>query len=362
MSIGRPKRELMLNDEERSQLSSLARSRTLPNSLVARAKVILWSAEGESNSDIADRLGWTKATVGKWRQRFIDHRLAGLYDEVRPGRPRTIEDEHVAALLNRTLSRRPTGGTHWTIRKAARDSGISKSTVHRVFHAFAVQPHRTRSFKLSTDPFFVEKVRGIVGLYLNPPDHAMVLCVDEKSQIQALNRTQPVLPMGLGYVEGVTHDYVRHGTTTLFAALDVATGAVFTECKPRHRHQEFLAFLRRLDACIPKDLDVHLIVDNYATHKHPKVRTWLAQRGRFHIHYTPTYSSWLNQIERWFGLITQQAIRRGSFRSVNELVNKIDSFVQQYNRSHRPFAWTATADSILAKLGRLCSRISGTAH
>ena len=299
MSTGRPKRELTLTDDERFQLSGLVRSRTLPNSLVARAKVILWSAEGESNSDIAGRLGWTKATVGKWRQRFVDHRLAGLYDEVRPGRPRTIEDEQVAALLNRTLSRRPTGGTHWTIRKAARDSGISKSTVHRVFQAFAVQPHRTRSFKLSTDPFFVDKVRDIVGLYLNPPDHAMVLCVDEKSQIQALNRTQPVLPMGLGYVEGVTHDYVRHGTTTLFAALDVATGAVFTECKPRHRHQEFLAFLRRLDACIPKDLDVHLIVDNYATHKHPKVRTWLAQRHRFHIHYTPTYSSWLNQSLSW---------------------------------------------------------------
>ena len=229
MSTGRPKPELRLTDEERFQLSGLVRSRTLPTSLVARAKVILWSAEGETNSDIADRLGWTKATVGKWRQRFVDHRLAGLYDEVRPGRPRTIEDEQVAALLNRTLSRRPTGGTHWTVRKAARDSGISKSTVHRVFQAFAVQPHRTRSFKLSTHPFFVDKVRDIVGLYLNPSDYAMVLCVDEKSQIQALNRTQPVLPMGLGYVEGVTHDYVRHGTTTLFAALDVATGAVFTE-------------------------------------------------------------------------------------------------------------------------------------
>lgn len=362
MSIGRPKRELMLNEDERSQLSSLARSRTLPNSLVARAKLVLWSAEGESNSDIADRLGWTKATVGKWRQRFLDHRLGGLYDEVRTGRPRTIEDEQVAALLKRTLSRKPVGGTHWTVRKAARESGISKSTVHRVFQAFALQPHRTRSFKLSTDPFFVEKVRDIVGLYLNPPDNALVLCVDEKSQIQALNRTQPVLPMGLGYVEGVTHDYVRHGTTTLFAALDVATGVVFTECKPRHRHQEFLAFLRRLDACVPEDLDVHFIVDNYATHKHPKVRTWLAQRSRYHIHYTPTYSSWLNQVERWFGLITQQAIRRGSFRSVEELIKKIDSFVQHYNRSHRPFAWTATADSILAKLGRLCSRISGTAH
>jgi len=232
--------------------------------------------------------------------------------------------------------------------------------VHRLFQAFALQPHRTRRFKLSTDPFFVEKVRDIVGLYLHPPDHALVLGVDEKSQMQALHRTQPVLPMGLGYVEGITHDYVRHGTTTLFAALDIATGAVFTVCKPRHRHQEFLSFLRRLDSCIPEPLDVHLIVDNYATHKHSKVRTWLAQRPRYHVHYTPTYSSWLNQVERWFGLITQRAIRRGSFTSVKELVGKIDSFVQHYNRSHRPFQWTATADSILEKIKRLCSSIYGT--
>ena len=294
--------------------------------------------------------------------RFLDRRVAGLYDELRPGRPRSIADEQIAVLLKRTLSRKPAGATHWSVRQAAHDSGISKSTVHRVFQAFAVQPHRSRSFKLSTDPFFIEKVRDIVGLYLNPPDHALVLCVDEKSQIQALNRTQPVLPMGLGYVEGITHDYVRNGTTTLFAALDIATGAVFTECKPRHRHQEFLSFLRSLEACVPADLEVHLVVDNYATHKHPKVRTWLAQRPRFHMHYTPTYSSWLNQVERWFGLITQRAIRRGSFRSVKELVQKIDDFVQHYNRKQRPFIWTATADSILQKIARLCSRISGTRH
>jgi putative transposase len=253
--------------------------------LVARAKLVLGSAEGESNSQIATRLHWTKATVGKWRQRFLQYRLPGLYDELRPGRPRTIEDEQVAALLKRTLSRKPTSGTHWTVREAARASGISKSTVHRLFQAFALQPHRTRSFKLSTDPFFVEKVRDIVGLYLNPPDHALVLCVDEKSQIQALNRTQPVLPMGLGYVEGVTHDYVRHGTTTLFAALDIATGAVFTECKPRHRHQEFLSFLRQLDACIPEQLDVHLIVDNYPTHKHRKVRHLASPATPLSVHH-----------------------------------------------------------------------------
>jgi putative transposase len=362
MLTGRPKPSLEVSPEEQTQLKSLAVSRTLPHALVARAKVVLGSARGQTNTEIANRLGWTKATVGKWRQRFLAQRVAGLYDQLRPGRPRSIDDEKIAALLKRTLSRKPTGGTHWSVRQAAHHSGISKSTVHRVFQAFALQPHRTRSFKLSTDPFFIEKVRDIVGLYLNPPAHALVLCLDEKSQIQALNRTQPVLPMGLGYVEGITHDYVRHGTTTLFAALDVATGAVFTECKPRHRHQEFLSFLRSLDACVPAELDVHLIVDNYATHKHPKVRTWLAQRSRFHMHYTPTYSSWLNQVERWFGLITQRAIRRGSFSSVKDLVQKIDKFVQNYNRTHSPFIWTATADSILQKIARLCSRISGTGH
>jgi transposase len=248
MSIGRPKGELVLSEEERIQLSSLSGSRSLPHALVARAKAILWSAGGASNAEIAARLGWTQATVGKWRRRFLDRRVQGLYDELRPGRPRSIEDEQVAALLKRTLSRKPKAATHWAVREAARSSGISKSTVHRLFQAFAVQPHRSRTFKLSNDPFFVEKVRDIAGLYLNPPDHALVLCVDEKSQIQALNRTQPVLPMGLGYVEGVTHDYVHHGTTTLFAALDIATGAVFTECKPRHRHQEFLSFLQRLES------------------------------------------------------------------------------------------------------------------
>jgi putative transposase len=362
MVTGRPKPALKLTPDEQIQLRSWAASRTLPHALVARARLVLWSVQGQNNSQIARRLHWTNATVGKLRQRFVEYRLAGLYDELRPGRPRSIDDEQIATLLKRTLSRKPAGATHWSVRQAAQASGISKSTVHRVFQTFALQPHRSRSFKISTDPFFIEKVRDIVGLYLNPPDHALVLCVDEKSQIQALNRTQPVLPMGLGYVEGVTHDYIRHGTTTLFAALDIATGAVFTECKPRHRHQEFLSFLRRLDASIPEELDVHLIVDNYATHKHPKVRTWLAQRPRYHIHYTPTYSSWLNQVERWFALITQRAIRRGSFRSVKDLIEKIDSFVRHYNRSHRPFVWTATADSILQKIARLCSRISGTAH
>jgi len=362
MSMGRPLPILKLSAEERSQLRSLAASRSLPHALVARARLVLWAAEGVANQQIAVRLDCSKATVGKWRQRFVEHRMAGIYDELRPGRPRSVSDEQVAALLRRTLKQKPPAGTHWTVRLAAETNGLSKSTVHRVFQLFALQPHRSKSFKLSNDPFFVEKVRDVVGLYLNPPDHAIVLSVDEKSQIQALNRTQPVLPMGLGYVEGVTHDYVRNGTTTLFAALDIASGDVLTDCKPRHRHQEFLGFLRRIDDTVPADLDVHLILDNYATHKHAKVRNWLAARPRFHLHFTPTYSSWLNQVERWFGLITQQAIRRGSFKSVKELIARINHFVQHYNRNSKPFAWTATADSIFEKLARLCSRISGTGH
>jgi len=244
----------------------------------------------------------------------------------------------------------------------AEHTGVSKSTVQRWFTLFGVQPHRQKHFKLSNDPFFIEKVRDIVGLYLNPPDHAMVLCVDEKTQVQALNRTQPMLPMGLGYVEGVTHDYVRHGTTTLFAALDIANGEVITQCKARHRHQEFLAFLRHIDASVPKNLDVHLVIDNYATHKHAKVKAWLAKRPRYHIHYTPTYASWLNQVERWFGIITQRAIRRGSFSSVKQLTTKIQQFVENYNQTASPFAWTATAKSILDKIERLCSYTSGTRH
>ncbi len=362
MAIGRPLSALQLSAAERQQLNNFAASRSLPHSLVSRARLVLWSAEGVPNQEIGARLSWSKPTVGKWRQRFVEHRIAGLYDELRPGRPRSVSDEQVALLLRRTLKQKPPAGTHWTVRLAAESNGLSKSSVHRVFQLFAVQPHRSKSFKLSTDPFFVEKVRDVVGLYLNPPDHALVLSVDEKSQIQALNRTQPVLPMGLGYVEGVTHDYVRNGTTTLFAALDIASGIVLTECKPRHRHQEFLSFLRRIDEAVPDELDVHLIVDNYATHKHAKVRTWLASRPRFHLHFTPTYSSWLNQVERWFGLITQQAIRRGSFKSVKELIARINQFVQHYNSKSKPFAWAATADSISQKLSRLCQCISGTQH
>jgi putative transposase len=362
MAMGRPKAKLVLSAGQREQLESLANSRSLPAGLVTRARIILLSAAGKTNQQIARQLRLSNATVGKWRRRFLEQDVAGLHDELRPGRPRPISDERVAQLVRKTLETKPQDGTHWSVRQMAKQTRLSKSTVHRIWRGFGLEPHRQRHFKLSTDPFFVEKVRDIVGLYLNPPDNAVVLCVDEKSQIQALERSQPMLPIGLGYVEGVTHDYLRHGTTTLFAALDTAKGTVLTQCRKRHRHQEYLDFLREIDKNVPATLDVHIIVDNYATHKHARVKRWLAERPRFQVHFTPTYASWLNQVEIWFNRITQQAIRRGTFRSVRELVEKIDSFVQSSNASPHPFAWTATADSIFAKVQRLCERISGTGH
>ncbi len=321
MRTGRPKVELLLTDDERTQLQSFVRSRSLPAALSARARIVLSSADGEPNNTIAERLGLTKTTVGKWRTRFIEQRIAGLYDDVRPGKPRTINDEHVAHLIKTTLHTKPANGsTHWSVRTVAAQTGISKTSVARYFQLFGLQPHRTQSFKLSNDPFFIEKLRDVVGLYLSPPDNALVICVDEKSQCQALERTQPMLPMGFGYVEGVTHDYKRHGTTTLFAALNVLNGAVLAACKPRHRHQEFLAFLREINKAVPAELDIHCICDNYATNSHPKIKAWLSTRPRWLMHFIPTYSSWLNQVERFFALITYKAIRRGSFTSVKQLV------------------------------------------
>jgi len=362
MKKGTSPQKVSLSVEEKQQLQSIVASRSLPYGLVRRAKIILLSAQGMNDLEIAATLEISRITVGTWRRRFIKDGITGLYDEIRSGRPRTYNDEYVADLIQKTLQTRPQNGTHWSCRTMAEETECSKSTVARVWNAFHIQPHRQKHFKLSNDPFFVEKVRDIVGLYLNPPDKALVLSVDEKSQIQALDRTQPMLPLGMGYLEGVTHHYVRNGTTTLFAALDIATGEVIHKCKPRHRHQEFMSFLRHIDANVPKDLDIHLIVDNYATHKHPKVKLWLAQRPRYHIHYTPTYSSWINQVERWFGLITDKAIRRGTFKNVKELCRKIDAFVEHYNQNPKPFAWTATADSIFEKITRLCKRISGTPH
>jgi putative transposase len=362
MAKGRPVGVVELTARVRDELEGWAGSRSLPAGLVRRARIILLAAAGLSNTAIARQVGLSPAMVGLWRKRFIAAGMAGLYDEPRPGGPRSISDEQIAALVRKTLKTRPPDGTHWSCRSLAAQTRLSKSTVQRVWRAFGIQPHRQRHFKLSTDPFFVEKVRDIVGLYLSPPDKALVLCVDEKSQIQALDRTQPMLPLGLGYVEGVTHDYVRHGTTTLFAALDIASGQVLTRCTPRHRHLEFLAFLKQIEARVPAQLEVHLVVDNYATHKHTRVRHWLAARPRWHVHFTPTYGSWLNQVEIWFNLITQRAIRRGSFSSVKKLVARIDTFVEQYNAKATPFSWTASADSILQKVKRLCEVIAGTGH
>ena len=362
MAKGRPLQPLTLTNDVRKQLESMANSRSLSHSLVRRAQIILMSADGMTNTAIASKIGVSGFTVGAWRKRFIKQGLMGLYDEPKPGGPRTISDEQVATLIRQTLETKPPNATHWTCRSIAKETDLSKSTVQRIWSTFGIKPHRQKHFTLSTDPFFVEKVRDIVGLYLNPPDKAMVLCVDEKSQIQALDRTQPVLPMGLGYLEGVTHQYLRSGTVTLFAALDLATGEVLAKCKKRHRHQEFLQFLNHIDANVPKDLDIHLIVDNYATHKHQKVKNWLAKRSRYKIHYTPTYSSWLNQVEIWFNIITQKAIRRGSFSSVKQLTNKINKFVKNYNAKSKPFKWTATADSILQKINRLMKVLHGTQH
>ena len=363
MPRGRPRAVLTVSESDRQQLESISRSLSLPSGIVRRARIILLSDDGLTNREVAARLEITPPTVGQWRARFIKYGLPGLHDELRPGRPRSIEDERVAELINKTLRTKPPDeATHWSCRTMARQAGMSSATVQRVWHAFGLRPHKYDYFKLSTDPFFIEKLRDIVGLYLNPPDHALVLCVDEKSQCQALQRTQRILPMGLGYAEGYTHDYVRHGTTNLFAALEIATGHVITQCQPRHRHEEFLLFLRHIDANVPADLDIHLVMDNYGTHKHEKVRLWLAQHPRYHVHFVPTYSSWLNQVEIWFGIITAKAIRRGSFGSVKALIDKIKRFVESYNQNSTPFIWTATADSILAKLGRLCEAISETGH
>src|SRR6266853_1549613 len=362
MPRGRIKPLLVLTEDERETLERWARRPTTAQALAQRARIVLKGATGATNQGVARELGVTRLTVGRWRQRFVTKRLDGLLDEPRPGAPRKITDSDVERVMRLTLETAPRDATHWSTRAMARRCGLSQTAISRIWRAFSLRPHRVKTFKLSKDPLFIEKVRDIVGLYLNPPDKALVLCVDEKAQIQALDRTQPLLPMGLGYVEGVTHDYVRHGTTTLFAALDVASGRVLTSCKRRHRHQEYLAFLEEVNESVPRKLDIHLVVDNYATHKHPRVQRWLAAHPRYHVHYTPTYASWLNQVEIWFHLITQRAIRRGTFRSVKDLITKIDNYVQQYNPKAKPFVWTATADSILKKIERLCQRISETQH
>ena len=352
-----------LSPKDRARLEGWVAGRNTPQKLVWRARIVLMWADGAGVTAITRATGKTKRTAYRWRERYLERGIAGLErDASRPGRKLPLDAATIARAVHMTLHDKPPAGTHWSVRKLAKAVAISPSSVQRIWAAHGLKPHLTKTFKLSNDKRFVEKVQDIVGLYLDPPDKALVLCVDEKSQIQALERSQPLLPLGLGYVEGVTHDYKRHGTTTLFAALNIATGAVMTQCKPRHRHQEFLQFLRHIEDNVPQDLDVHLIVDNYGTHKHAKVKTWLARRPRFHVHYTPTYASWLNQVETWFNIITRQAIRRDSFRKVKDLVARIERYTAKWNANAHPFTWTATADSILEKVKRLCERISATGH
>ena len=345
---------LVLSDAERSELSSLARRRNTAQALALRARIVLTCAEGEENKAVAARLGVDKGTVGKWRRRYVAQRLDGLRDEPRCGTPRTIDDARIEAMIVRTLESVPADATHWSSRGMARACGLSVSTVQRIWRAFGLQPHRLEGFKLSTDPDFVDKVRDVVGLYVAPPAHAVVLCVDEKSQIQALDRSQPMWPMRPGQPARRSHDYVRHGTTSLFAALDIATGRVIGQCYPRHRAAEFRRFLDAIEANVPPDLEVHLVMDNYATHKAPLIRNWLARRPRWHVHLTPTSSSWLNQVERFFALLTERQIRRGIHRSVGALQAAIAGFIAQHNANPKPFRWTKSADDILASIERFC--------
>lgn len=362
MRTGRPKKPLTLTDEEREKLEMLARRATTTQRLATRAKIVLLCAEGRTNRDVAKYLHVSERTVGTWRERFRLKRLDGLCDEPRPGAPRTILDHQVEEIVTTTLEGPPKGVTHWTTRAMARHAGISQDSVRRIWRTFGLQPHRQQTFQLSTDPFFTEKTRDIVGLYLDPPDNAVVFCVDEKSQIQALDRTQRLLPMDMDFPEARTHDYVRHGTTSLFAALNTATGKVIGACHRRHRHQEFLKFLKRIETNVPQGLDVHLILDNYATHKTPKVERWLAKRPRWHVHFTPTGASWLNLVERFFAEITTQRIRRGTFRSVQALEGAIREYLDLHNQEPQPFAWTATAEDIFGKIYRLCERTSRSGH
>lgn len=356
MRLGRPKVALILTADERVRLDSLAhRSRTAPQ-LARRARIVLACAEGHDNKVVAKRLRMSQATVGKWRARFVRERLDGLYDEPRPGAPRRIRDEAIEQVIVRTLEETPRGATHWSSRGMAKASGLGRTTVQQIWRAFGLQPHRSETFKLSNDPLLIEKVRDIVGLYMHPPAHAVVFCVDEKSQIQALDRTQPLLPMRPGQVERHTHDYTRHGTTTLFAALNVKTSKVVTECHRRHRSSEFRHFLDTVDAAVPAELDVHLILDNYGTHKTALIRNWLAKRPRVHVHFTPTYGSWLNLVERWFAELTNKQLRRGVHRSVRALETAIREFVDAHNADGKPFVWTKSADEILASIARFAQR------
>jgi transposase len=356
MRTGRPKAPLSLTPEEREQLVSMAhRSRSAPQ-VARRARLVLACATGLTNTAVARQVRVTPGTVSKWRGRFVADRFAGLLDEPRPGAPRQVTDAQVEQVVVRTLEATPRAATHWSTRGMAQATGLSRMTISRIWHAFGLQPHRSETFKLSPDPLLIDKVRDIVGLYINPPAHAVVLCVDEKAQIQALDRTAPLLPLQPGQVARHTHDYTRHGTTSLFAALDVKTGKVVGETHRRHRSREFRQCLDRLDARVPADLDVHVVMDNYGTHKTPLIRAWFAKRPRFHAHFTPTYGSWLNLVERWFAELTNKQLRRGVHRSVRALETAIRDFIEAHNTTGKPFVWAKTADEILASIARFAQR------
>lgn len=362
MSRGRPILPVILSSEERETLERWRRRHTTSQALALRARIVLGSADGATNTAIAKDLKLTKQTVGKWRSRFLVRRLDGLLDEPRPGAPRSITDAEVERVVVKTLETKPKDATHWSTRSLAKAAGLSRSSVHRIWQAFGLRPHRSESFKLSTDPLLIEKVRDIVGLYLDPPDQALVLSVDEKPQIQALDRSQPILPMRPGQIERRTHDYARHGTTSLFAALNVKTGRIIAEHHRRHRSIEFRKFLDTVEANVPKTLDVHLVLDNYGTHKTPLIKRWLLRHPRFHMHFTPTGGSWINQVERFFADLTNRQLRRGAHRSTFELESAIRDYIDIRNRHPKPFIWTKTADEILASIERFCKRTSGTGH
>ncbi len=362
MQRGRPVPKLSLTAEEQETLQRWARRRKTAQALALRARIVLACAEGKTNTEVSAALRLCKQTVGKWRGRFVTQRLDGLLDEPRPGAPRQTSDAEVERLITLTLESTPSNATHWSTRLMAQRCGMSQSAVSRIWRAFALQPHRSETFKLSRDPLFIEKVRDIVGLYLNPPERALVLCVDEKAQIQALDRTQPLLPMRPGQIERRTHDYQRHGTTSLFAALEMASGQIIGECHRRHRAVEFRQFLDTVDAVTPAELDVHLILDNYGTHKTPLIQRWLVRHPRYHLHFTPTGSSWINLVERWFATLTERQLRRGTYRSTQELEAALKRYVETYNQGPKPFIWTKTADQILEALARFCKRTYDSGH
>jgi transposase len=354
--------ELVLTVDERETLQRWARRAKSSQALAQRCRIVLGCAAGKPNKEVAAELGVSQQMVCKWRARFVVDRLGGLTDEPRPGAPRSISDAQVEDVIVATLERQPADATHWSRASMAKESGLSKSTVGRIWKAFGLKPHLVDTFKISNDPQFIDKVRDIVGLYLDPPEKALVLCVDEKSQIQALDRSAPVLPMMPGLPERRTHDYLRHGITSLFAALDVASGEVYGSIHRRHRAAEFKKFLAKLDKDIPAELDVHLICDNYVTHKTATVANWLDAHPRFHMHFTPTYSSWLNQVERWFALLTDKKLRRGAHRSIQALEKDIRQWITHWNQNPKPFAWTKTADEILERLASYIQRIPGAGH